>query len=314
MSCVTVKEIVHSEYGKCIRIANHVVELICTVDFGPRIIHYSFIGKDNLFREGDTSGVMYNDDAYFSKWKLYGGHRLWHSPEHYPRNYVPDNDPVEWKRVEDGIALCQKTEPWTQIKKEIVISINKDDSCVKIDHYLTNKNAWEIEIGIFASTVMKDGGVEIVPHIELKDDIVANRVITLWPYTSMGDNRVTWGEKYIVIRHEQGHKRPFKFGVKNEQGWAAYVNNGTMFIKRFSKILNAKYPDYGVNFETYTNDNMLEMESFSPLVRLNLDQKIKHTEYWELIQGVSVIPNNEDDIDKIVKRFQINREGRYKEC
>ena len=66
--------------------------------------------------------------------------------------------------------------------------------------------------------------------------------------------------------------------------------------------MGAVYPDYGVSYETYTNDYMMEMESLSPLTRLEPGDTINHLEEWELIENVSrPAADNEEDIQKVVK-------------
>ena len=72
------------------RLSNRVVELIVTADVGPRILFYGFCGRENMLHE-------VNDDAGKvggSQFRLYGGHRLWVSPE-VERTYYPDNLPVQ---------------------------------------------------------------------------------------------------------------------------------------------------------------------------------------------------------------------------
>ena len=35
----------YKNYGNCVKLENGVVELYVTVDLGPRVIHYSTVGK-----------------------------------------------------------------------------------------------------------------------------------------------------------------------------------------------------------------------------------------------------------------------------
>src|SRR5690348_14215939 len=98
-------------WKNCIEISNGIADLIATTDVGPRIIRFGFAGRENeLCEVADQVGTTGGDE-----WKIYGGHRLWHSPEHKPRTYELDNNRIEWKRRKNGIALRQPVEPWTQI-------------------------------------------------------------------------------------------------------------------------------------------------------------------------------------------------------
>jgi hypothetical protein len=48
---------------------------------------------------------------------------------------------------------------------------------------------------------------------------------------------------------------------------------------------------------------MMEMETLSPMTLLNPDETIVHTEEWELITGVDVPSNDENEIDKVVEKY-----------
>ena len=49
-----------------------------------------------------------------------------------------------------------------------------------------------------------------------------------------------------------------------------------MFVKYYTHQVNADYPDFGVSFETYTNDVMLELETLSPLTLIEPGASIEH--------------------------------------
>ena len=69
-------------------------------------------------------------------------------------------------------------------------------------------------------------------------------------------------------------------------GAVGYLNGGTLFVKRFGLEPGKAYPDHGCNFETFTNEDMLECESLGPLVDLAPGQQVEHVEHWDLIGGV----------------------------
>lgn len=300
MSAVQIKEIIYKQFGNCIEISNGVIDIVVTVDHGPRIIRIGFIGGENEFCENnDATLATYGD----KEWKIRGGHRLWHSPEYFPRTYIADNEPVEWETTEKGVKLVQKVEPWVQIKKEMEIELSVDSNRVVVTHHLTNKNAWPVELAAWALSVMATGGMEIIPQPSRDTGFLGNRLVALWPFTKMNDHRIYWGDKYIVLSQDPKMKPPFKLGIPNEDGWAAYFNHGNLFIKRFNHMIGNKYPDFGVSFETYTTDFMLEMESLSPLTLLEPESTLTHVEEWELIQNVDRPSNEESSIDAIVKQY-----------
>ena len=43
------KEIIEfKNYGKCVKISNGIVEAVATVDLGPRIVFFGFVGGENI--------------------------------------------------------------------------------------------------------------------------------------------------------------------------------------------------------------------------------------------------------------------------
>jgi len=294
MSGVVIKKIAYGGWDNCIEISNNIVDLVVTVDVGPRVIRYGFAGQENELGEiraemGMTGG---------SEWRMYGGHRLWISPESKELTYESDNVPVKWKEIGNGIRTAQEEGPETKVTKEMEITLDPDGSEVTINHRLTNKGMKSIELSAWAITIMNTGGIEIVPQTRIDTGLLPNRSITLWPYTRLDDSRIELGNKFIILRQDRSNQKPLKFGTTNDNGWAAYFNNNHLYIKKYSPVKNALYPDFGVSFETYTNDFMLEMETLSPLTELGPDENIDHLERWELFDNISVPCDNEEEIEK----------------
>lgn len=294
MGAVKITKIKHLGWDNCVKISNGVVELIVTTDVGPRIIHYGFIGGPNHMKVFDEQAGKTNAD----EWMSYGGHRLWHSPEEMPRTYDEDNVPCEWKKIENGIWTRSAMDQWTQVEKELEITLDPLTSKVTINHRITNLNAWDIELAVWCLTVMAPGGLEIIPQITDGPKLLPNRSIALWTYTKMNDPRVQWLDKYIFISQDVNAKTPFKIGLPVPAGWAGYANFGELFVKRFDYIEDALYPDFGYcSYETYTNADMIELETLSPLWQIGPSDAIEHLEVWELYRDVKR-PISESEVDK----------------
>lgn len=295
----TVKKISYGGWNNCYEIQNGIVDLIITGDVGLRVIRYGFIGCANeLCEVKDQLGSTGGD-----KWYIYGGHRLWHSPEGKPRSYFPDNSPLAIEIIENGVKVSQPLETTTGIKKDYVITLDPNSSSVNLKHYLTNNGMWDIELAAWALTVMATGGTEIVPQNTKDTDLLPNRMLSLWSYTKLNDPRVTWGEKYILLRQDPDNKTAFKFGISNTDGWAAYANHGNLFVKKFLPVEGALYPDYsGSSYETYTIDFMLEMETLSPLVILEPSETLEHIETWQLFSDVPK-PVTEQDVERDIIKY-----------
>lgn len=296
---VTVIKKPYKGWKNCIEVTNGIIDFVATTDIGPRIIRFGFVGKENEFCEveeqlGTTGG---------NEWKIYGGHRLWHSPEAKPRTYEPDNFHVKWKKVRNGIKLIQDMEPWTMMQKEMEITMSPDKAEVNVLHRIINIGPWPVEFSVWSLTVLATGGKEIMPQIQGGEPLLPNRMLSLWPYTKLNDHRVYWGEKYIMLQQDKNMKPPFKIGFPNADGWAAYANHGHLFIKQYKHTEGVPYPDFGASsYETYTTDFMLEMETLSPLKMVESGGTIEHSEVWKLFDDVK-IPKTEEDIDKDILPF-----------
>jgi hypothetical protein len=291
---VKIEKVSYKGFDDCIRMSNDTVDLIITTQVGPRVLRYGFIHGDNVFCNVEEQMGKTGEN----QWNIYGGHRLWHSPEDPRRTYVPDNFPIEYCIKGNSVYLSQPVEPWVQVKKDIRITLEETGSKVTLFHTLTNKNAWEVEFSLWALTVVATGGTEVVPQCQKNTDLLPNRMLSLWPYTKMNDHRVSWGEKYILLKQDPKTKQPFKFGISNFEGWACYAGTPGLFVKRFDTVEGALYPDYSAStYETYTTDFMLEMESLTPLTRLKPDEVLAHEERWYLFDSVPA-PKNDEDVDK----------------
>lgn len=280
---VVMETIPYGGWPHCIRLSNHDVELILTTDVGPRIMRYSFKGGQNLFKEfKDQMGARGGKE-----WRIYGGHRLWHAPEARPRSYAPDNDPIQYKWNGTSLTLSQSTETSTGIAKEMVVTLAPAGTHVTVKHTLINNNLWNIRTAAWAMTTMAQNGRAIFPQEPAKpypEYLPPARPMTLWHYTDMSDPRWTWGRRFIQLQQDPHATNPQKIALRNSLGWSAYCLNGQVFLKRFGYDAQADYPDFGCNNATFTNADMLEIESLGPLVNLAPGGKAECTEDWFLFR------------------------------
>lgn len=292
------------EFGgwpNCLRLANEEIELVATTDVGPRVIRLAFIGGRNLFKTFDeTLGLSGGSD-----WRIYGGHRLWHAPEVYPRTYAPDNGPVghEW----DGETLTlHALELENGLEKAMALTLDPSAPRVIVRHRITNHGPWAVELAPWSVSVMAQGGRAIFPHEDYQphpQSLKPVRPVVLWSYTDMSDPRWCWGRRYIQLSQDPTAPSAQKAGLLNTHGWAAYVLAGDALITRFPYVAGARYPDYGCNMETFTNSDMLEIETLGPVSRIEPGGHIDHEEIWQL-QHVGVT-ESEADIDAWIAGYEL---------
>ena len=279
------------------RISNGTVELVVLADVGPRVISYSFVGGENIFHEvAEQAGLTGGKD-----FRLYGGHRLWVWPE-VQRTYFPDNSAVAVchdNNVVRFTAPLEGVSPGSNLQKELEIQLNEVGSRVTVSHRITNRDTQPTELAPWAPTMMKAGGRAILPLPPRaamdKDHFQSVGPLTLWSFTDFADARWRLGTEFVQLRQQSNSTGRFQeqmTGVFNPAGWGAYVLNGTVFVKRALATPGAQYPDFGCNFEVFTNPEFLELESLGPKVQLGPGESTMHTEIWSLFQNV---PEGEDD-------------------
>lgn len=306
-------------WDNCIRLYNEEVELIITTEVGPRILHFGYInGQNLLYIFPDDKGKKGEE-----KFRYYGGHRLWHSPEVFPRTYAPDNSPVAYNWDGKTLTLFQETEKITGIAKEIQITLSAEPvvkgslnpvsdplgstvhhspftiHSVHLEHRLINKNLWDIELAPWAITAFAPGGRAIIPqepYIDPADCMLPSRPMVLWHYTQMNDPHWTWGKKYIQLKQDTSLSTEQKLGILNKQKWCAYYLNGELFIKTFDYDPHATYADYGCNNEVWADGTFLELETLGPLSKIPAGGMIQHQENW-LLSNVQ-LEEHEDLMDQ----------------
>lgn len=309
---IQVSETTYKTFGKCLSISNGTVEALITLDIGPRIIRFAKIGGENVMMEDEERSInqLENAPAFADKfgadkgvWYIYGGHRLWTSPEELPRSYYPDNAPVTYEKVKDGAKFTAPAQKWTQIQFSITVTMSETENSLHLLHEITNIGAWNMEFAPWALSVLAPGGMEIIPVQQRKTGLLSNRKIVLWDYARMNDKRVYWGDKYITLRQDSTADGPFKFGTDSEHCWAAYFNHGDLFIKKFDADPTGEYPDSGCNFETYTNERFLEMESLGTLKSVAPGETVSHIEDWSLYPNVPCPACEENAIEQVMKQY-----------
>ncbi|MCD6509691.1 MAG: hypothetical protein J7L11_04790 [Thermoprotei archaeon] len=278
--------------AKIVRMGDLIIGI--PVEIGPRILYLAH--KDdsdiNLF------GVIpeFAIDTPEGKWKIYGGHRLWVSPEAMPRSYSLDDKPVD-VRIRGGEVIIEgNPEPENFIRKRITIRPRSDGNSVEVIHEIENIGRWPIEFACWAISLMKKDGFAIAPIKPKRVDergLLPDRVITLWPYTDLKDERLILSTNYVFMRQDPKIRDPIKIGVKANPPWAAYWTSGYLFVKKIKYEEGATYPDFQSSIEIYTNNLFLELETLGPLRKIDPGEVNRHTEIWKVSKVGELEPSEE---------------------
>ena len=305
---VTIKEEPsYKNYGKCLTISNDKMELIVTVDVGPRIISCSLRGKENMLHEDVARNTTQDVSSLYGEgktWNIYGGHRLWLSPEKYPDTYYPDNEKVLYTVNGSTVEFIPPRQEVTGLQYSILVEMDECEAQVNITHTITNAGKEPITGAAWALTVSAACGAVIVPQPKEDTGLLSNRSLVLWPYTNMQDSRVFWGKNNIALRQDPTVDQAFKIGINNTAGKLAYINHGQAMVKTFAPFDEAEtYPDRGVNCEVYACKYFTETETLSPIFTVGKNRSITHKEPWTLIDDITIGEFTEESVAEIAAKL-----------
>lgn len=290
-----------------LHLTNGDAELVVTLDVGPRVISYRLPGGVNVLKNYDA--MMGGTGE--AEWQIRGGHRFWLAPEDLTRTYFPDNRPVHWAAMGPHAArFTPPPETEYGVQKVMELRMAESGTWVEVTLRVTNIGSAPTELAPWGPTVMAPGGVEIIPlppkrnhpgHVRnarSPADYAPNQELILWPYFDFADTRWRFGAKYAFLRQDV-NKGPTKIGLAHREGWVAYLNSGVLFVKRFDYREGAVYPDRGTRYQTFSNEDMLEMETCGELVTLQPGQSAALVESWELHGHVPPV-QTEADVDRVI--------------
>ena len=286
---MNIETIDYFDWNNCLRLSNGRVELVAARDFGPRILHFSLPGGKNVFERCPGAGR----ETPSGFWQIAGGHRLWTAPEHYPDTYHPDNDPVAVEMFSGGVRLTGPVEPGTGLQKVMAVSPDPDAPVVRVRHTIRNLADTPRVLAPWALSVMAIGGTAVVPLRPPETDpegMLPTHAVALWPYSDPADPRWTWGRDFLLVRQDPEMAAPQKVGITGQEGWGAYVNEGTAFIKAYAYVPGRAYPDRDVSLEIYTDHRFLEVESLGPLREVAAGEEAVWEEVWGLFPGDAADP------------------------
>lgn len=293
---MTVERVEYGGWRNCYRVTNGVVEVLVTGDVGPRVLRYGFVGGQNLFKEfADQLGGTGE-----SGFQARGGHRLWKAPEDLATSWAADNVPVQVRETAHGVVALAPVEPQSGLRKEIEVALADAGSGVVVTHRIENCSGKDLAFAPWALTVMAAGGVAVAgfpPRGTHPECLAPTNPLVMWAFTDLSDPRWTLTRKYLVLRQDAQRSSPQKVGSFGERTWAAYLLGDELFVKETHCDAAETYPDFGCSLETFTNDEMLELETLGPLRVVPPGGRVEHVERWSLHRGVQVKEWSDAGID-----------------
>lgn len=267
----------YKNFGKCVRFEENGMIVMVTIDVGPRIIYFGD-KQNNILKEDLERKVQVYNDAYKDNWYLYGGHRLWKSPEDIC-TYVADNKPVSYRLKEYGGTFISNIDP----KFDYILDISIKKNKVYIENTIVSKSKNIESIAAWALTVMDIGGELTVNLNKKMDDLNPQQNLVIWPYTNIYDERIKITKEKLIIQQKSGLE-PLKLGLFLNTPEAEYSLKGMKFKCKFKeKNSTGKYGDFMSNMEIYTSGDILEIEGLSSMRDLKCGESVTLYEEWSLI-------------------------------
>ena len=276
-------------YGRVMHITDGVCEVKVTLDIGPRVVYCGLCGKQNVFfcdLERKTNNKKPEMEKYYGKdryWYLYGGYRLWMSPEASPQTYYPDNEEVEYVIKGDTVTFIPPLQTENQLQTLFSLTLQGNGK-ITVSNRMINFSSRKKEGSAWALCAMAKNTHTFALQNDEDTGLLPNRTLVLWPYTNINDERLTVTDGLIDIKQSPDAEAPLKIGFNNEKGAAVtLMEDGTVFIQRFkTNHKTEKYPDGGCSCEIYSCADFTESEALSPLQTVLPGHSLDFSLEWEL--------------------------------
>jgi len=284
---MNVKKISFNGFDNCYALTGNSYKLIVVAEIGPRILHFSKNDSDNVLFV-DKEKLIGKDD-----WKIYGGHRVWLSPES-DDSYSPDNLMCEVHYDEDIFIVKSPVDDKTNIQKSIEIKFEKD--YVNVKNIIENKSDFLYQGGIWALTCINQDFKINVPWGSDKN--WSNKKIIYWDYwaghnTDIGNRKINLKQESIEIIND---KEELKIGTLSKDSFILASKDDLSFIKKSIFQEASLYPDDNCNIEVYGCKDFFELETLSPSYTLFPNKKYIHLEKWFIL-------SEKIDISQAKKKF-----------
>jgi hypothetical protein len=164
------------------------------------------------------------------------------------------------------------------------IVLNEEGARASITHSLKNLGESGFELAPWAVTQMKIGGIGVIPQKtgnQDADGLLPNRNIVLWPYTPISSDFLSINDEAIIVKAAMT-EGALKVGSPNPAGWIGYLLGDQFFVKRADYHEDQVYLDRGASSQIYCCPEFIELETLGPVVNLQPDQEVRHTEMWEV--------------------------------
>ncbi|MCX7847259.1 MAG: DUF4380 domain-containing protein [bacterium] len=257
------------------RLANDTVELIAVPQIGGRIMHYSFLGGQNVVREVPSLwGVI---EPLRPDWQYvnYGGCKLWAAPQcAFPNRWPPN---AYWENGRCTAAmnspLCLQLvgprDPAALLQFTRTVTLAPSGSLVRLDHRMENLSSATLTRSIWAVNQQPRPSLLLAPRPPS-------------PHRVWGTNLHLWLHTDDVYYTEIQTNLASKLFVLTERPWCAGLHNRLLWIVWGEPPTQLSYPQGEAPVEIYCEASYAELEILSPAFTLAPGQAGTYTMFWSL--------------------------------
>ncbi len=262
------------------RLTNGAIWLDVLTEAGPRIVRLGLVGSArNVLAETPDDGWATPHGRY----ELLGGHRLWFAPEDPDRVAVPDGHGLTLEAFSDGLVMTGAPELPTGLERSLQVRLADGEAGFRLVHTLRNVGRGPVELAPWAITQLPLGGTVLLPEAAATGGhhVHPNRMLVLWPYSSWDDVRFRPRNGLLTLDAAAGPS--LKVGSFNDAGWAGYLRDDVLLVRRFDPLPGRPHPDLGCNVEAYVGPRYAELELLGPLAVVDPGASVTLTERWQLL-------------------------------
>lgn len=287
---LTVNEINDSGCGHAAVISDEDLELIVSLDYGPRIVSV---------KKGGLQNLIYNEvDEQYGRSH---GHKMRITLERSTNGIYCDDLPVRYSPMTDGVRFVQTTvDP---VALELTMDITRAaDGGVMVVHSVLNKSDDYVKLSIYTETPFANNGFVFVPQSNVPETEKPGRILTLWHGVNWTDPRLHFSDQYICISNSQSEQENrLKLGSNNTAGWCGYTDGTRCFIKRYVHSRSALYPFYSCSTIATSYYSHMSIQTISPFYRIAPGESARHVEYWMLpVSGKELTASDTASLDDFI--------------
>jgi hypothetical protein len=244
--------------------------------YGPRIVSLRLDEGPELFARLPEHVVIEHPDS--GVYRFHGGHRLWVAPEVPAVTYAFDDHPCEVSSSANGFTVTAPADAAGFVKQ---IQVTPQGDSLAVEHRLTNAGQAPVVAAAWSITQFPLDGTALMPVVgtDKDDPFQADASIIVWPYTNMGDPRLSWMGRLALIEATVGPR--FKIGSSPRPGRLGYHRDGYLFVKEVPVNDGGAYADRGAVGQVFVEDNFCELESLGALTNLQPGESLSHRETWQ---------------------------------